>query len=701
MAEENQREGVFRSFDSLSRRDSARRLGHKAHLLARLFRAGLPLPESWVLEARHFDEHAKASLPRRHDVKSLIKAAGTSVGDERCARAFQMIRESGLASPVEEAARFLWQAKRVDWRDGVVIRPSLAVSSGAAEPAGIHLLTRAGIDDEHAFLGALREVWSSGVLGWTVGSYAAASVKDASVALVVQPRIRTRARGLLTYLRDRSGGLSWHIGVTWGRGERSRPQWRRRAQWLLTLDEARFADAPPPPLVRIREALGPEGFVRLLELGERARTEIGPDVVLYFGITEEKGEPVVLNVEESPRWRALAGGEASTTWLEVTLGPTTPEPPTRLSQSVVSQMANAALSATLADYDVELESGAELLSSFSGRTYLNVDRVVAPLRNLPFIEVGDALGALGGLGQELTGALITKAAGRGPQWLRLPSRLSATVRAQMTLDADLAAAERQLERELGNFGDFDLSIVPGDAIDVTLASAQRMLDRAATLWLEACVGELGVHAAIRTMLERRIAEVHGSVGYTMTAGFGDGIGVSFAEQFTRLVADLERDPTAVAAMRKQTIRRAADLPDGVARGALGQVLARYGHLSLDPFELSRPRFREDASDLVGLVLQVVGVSDLLDPTEQRRKARAQADAQLARFEPELPPWERRGLRLLVDRGRDLARRRAGLDRSIFHALYAVRRVALDIERRLRRMDGGMVERAPFHCSANR
>jgi pyruvate,water dikinase len=78
-----------------------------------------------------------------------------------------------------------------------------------------------------------------------------------------------------------------------------------------------------------------------------------------------------------------------------------------------------------------------------------------------------------------------------------------------------------------------------------------------------------------------------------------------------------------------------------------------------------------------------------------------ADGELARYEPELSRVERRVLHLFRDRTRALLRQRANVDRLLFRSQWLVRRVVLDIDRRLKRIDGAVPDAGAFHCSETR
>ncbi|MEO1513045.1 MAG: hypothetical protein AAFU70_13315, partial [Planctomycetota bacterium] len=238
-------------------------------------------------------------------------------------------------------------------------------------------------------------------------------------------------------------------------------------------------------------------------------------------------------------------------------------------------------------------------------------------------------------------------------------------------------------------------------MDTTLGAAEDLVERAAGLWMRCSGATLGLHVAIRALIRRRVADVDPQVGYVLAAGEVDVYASTMAEHVARVVAAFRDDPPALERLRAGDVKRPEDLPDGNARGALGHFLSRYGELCFNPFELSRPRWNEDARSLAQTLALLAAQPELISGEESARRARASADHELARYEPELTGLERRVMRGLVDRMREQARHRAHADQLLLRAVALFRKVALDVERRLRRIDPELRPEGPFHCSATR
>src|SRR5262245_5566003 len=87
----------------LTRRTRAKRVGGKAAMLARLLREGYPIPSGWVLDSRQFARHVEETLPRGHDLATLLKLTGTRAAVDRAARARDRMLELPLPEVVRDA----------------------------------------------------------------------------------------------------------------------------------------------------------------------------------------------------------------------------------------------------------------------------------------------------------------------------------------------------------------------------------------------------------------------------------------------------------------------------------------------------------------------------------------------------------------------------------------------------------------------
>ncbi|HZO14956.1 MAG TPA: PEP-utilizing enzyme, partial [Polyangiaceae bacterium] len=469
---------------------------------------------------------------------------------------------------------------------------------------------------------------------------------------------------------------------------------------LAPLSEGRGAQAAPAPLEELRDRLEPAGFEQLLEAGTVAEREIGKGAVVHFGVTGKKVH--VLGVDEHPRWAPLGGGDEATTWVTIGLGMRGLEPTTRLTQSVIERVVRDALESTLATLRCKPEQ--PLIGSRDGHSYLNLVALAEATADLPLVSAEDVLTAVGGFSVDRIRRLSARHLGdRGSLW-RWPLTGTSAMREQYALERSAAELERGIERDTRALVDMDFTLLPADALSTTLTSAQALLERCAGLWCRFTAAQLGCQLTLRSLLRRRIPDVPDGVTGALTSGVGGLFFASMAPAFARVVSAFHGEPQVAALLRDRLadggkLSRPGDLPDGRARGALGQFLARYGDIAFGAFELAVPRWRDDASELLRMVALALELGPVRFENEQR--ARALADAELLRFEPELSRVERSAVRHLIERYRRLAVGRSSVERHVLRALRLLRAVTVDIDRRLRRIDPAIVEGGAYHCSAER
>ncbi|MBW2452964.1 MAG: hypothetical protein JRI68_00560 [Deltaproteobacteria bacterium] len=699
---------LLRSLDQVGqrRRDGLRVVGNKALVLAKLARQGLSVPPAWVLDARHFDAFAERCLPSKHDLRSLIKLSGTKAGDERCARAHEQLLsvplDEGLVAGIEQ----LWEQELAQLPQGVAVRPSLA-ATGANAWAGVrHLHSRVALVSVDEIVAAIREVWASAVLAGAVADYVQAQVKDVSVALLIQAVFDTATEAVLTRTTGTGEPLAtadWHLGVV-THGARAEP-WRRRAQLLVPLSLGEGAGELPTPLASLRSQLGSAGFEQVIDLGEAAERELGRSAVVRFAVEPAGAAPPrvhLLSVEESARWLPLSGGSESTMWVEISLTGRGHVPPTRVTQSIVDPVIKRAVESILASARCKVAGDAQLVSHWNTRSYLNLSALGEAVADLPLVTPEDVIGAVGGLSPEHMNRLAGRLAAKGRSRWRSPLVAWAALREQLRLDRSVAAIQRGIERDARGLGDMDLTLLPNDAMATTLTRAQTLLERAVDLWMQCTMAQLAHQVGLRAIVRRKVPDVDPQLGQGLTTGVGGHRSTGLAIAVGRVVDTLRADGPALAQIRAGEVSSLDDLPDGRARGAIGHLLSSWGDMSLDAFELSAPRWREDPADVMRmLALLVRAPADLPTAQSRQQQARAVAEALLARYEPELSVIERRLLRSLLDRSRKVIRTRISVDRLLLRALGALRRVVLDIDRRLQRLDPSVPPGGAFACSAAR
>ncbi len=181
----------------LGRKTGPRRVGGKAAALGRLVREGFPVPRGWVIDARHFTREVEASLPRGHDLATLIKLAHTEAGVDRAARARDRILAIDLPAGLTRALDALWSAMEAVAPWGFAARSSATCEDTDETSLAGLASTVLGVRGPEALAGAVRAVWASAFLPRALAYLAHAGVRDLGMAVVLQLMVQADAAGVL------------------------------------------------------------------------------------------------------------------------------------------------------------------------------------------------------------------------------------------------------------------------------------------------------------------------------------------------------------------------------------------------------------------------------------------------------------------------------------------------------------------------
>jgi pyruvate,water dikinase len=191
------------------------RIGPKAANLAALIRAGLPTPGGFCLSAEAYRAQIAAL-----GLEPLVRGfAGAHPGEQR--RLSVEIRlglyEAPIAAEILAPLRAAWSDQREASRGPSAVRSSALIEDRKGANFAGQFESFLGIDDEAAFLTAVRACWAA---LWTTNARRymdnhGLSPADTAMAVLVQPLVQARASG---------GGLSetaegqMLISATWGLG---------------------------------------------------------------------------------------------------------------------------------------------------------------------------------------------------------------------------------------------------------------------------------------------------------------------------------------------------------------------------------------------------------------------------------------------------------------------------------------------------
>jgi phosphohistidine swiveling domain-containing protein len=544
----------------------------------------------------------------------------------------------------------------------------------------------------------MRQAVASSVSSLQVARDAECGLREASVAVLVQ---RAVATDLLVVLARGERGThlagperSFRVSVLSRGGARSLSG--TIVLEALSLDGSGDLE---PGAREVAAHLGTDGLARLAGVLDAVEAELGRRAVVTVALgAKGSSELHVVAAEPDASQRA---NETEPGWLELSPGRCGARPIGELSRALFAVAAERAVVASLHALGASQDEPRQLVRTTAGRTYLGVDAVLAATHDLPGLRPVDVLSAIGTGSAE---ALHELARRRGGTKRRLRGAMHASVLAirQVEGERESSRLERELQRDVRALGELDLGLLPTDAIATTLLRVEELMGRAVELWGRRIAAQFTVLLSLGATLGRRGSERDLATACLVTSGAGGTFGASMTSALARVVDVVRADASARAAL-EAGVSRVEELPDGPARGALGQFLSSYGDVASCPFDLEVPRWREAPRTVFDRVVEWLareGSARLAVEVAQER-VRARADAELAHDEPELGWTERSLVRFLVERGRRLARERASLDRLVLRVLALARAVADDADRRLRRIDPSMRRGAVFACSFDR
>src|SRR6266508_4491953 len=226
----------------------ADRIGPKAANLAALGRAGLPTPGGFCLSAHAYRAQIAAlgldDMVRRFAVADMVEQRRVSV-EIRLG-----LYEQQIASGILDPLLLAWRAQRAESATPSAVRSSALIEDRKGANFAGQFESFLGIDDEAAFLTAVRACWAA---LWTTNARRymenhGLSPADTAMAVLIQPLVDARAAG---------GGLS----------ETAEGQMLISATWGLGSAIARGEVVPD------RIVLSRQGFLRKIEAGRKDHRE--------------------------------------------------------------------------------------------------------------------------------------------------------------------------------------------------------------------------------------------------------------------------------------------------------------------------------------------------------------------------------------------------------------------------------------------
>lgn len=725
---------------------SATALGGKGSRLVWLVRNGFRVPEARILPADVFDAIARDVLPPGHDVRTLLRLAGTREGIERAGKAHARLREARLPSWLDDEIGRIWAELSPGAPWGLAVRSSATCEDSAAGSLAGLATTRLGVRGHGEIADALREVWASLLLPRALSYLERRGIHQASMAVILQVVVPAVASGVATTTEpplDHAApspartvevlvNATYGLGAPVVSGVASPDVLRIRApvprsddevpaEEMRVLDQtiahkARALVVGPsgptgtdvPEARRDRPALSPRSVRELSEHCARLVT-LGPgpwEVELAIDEHEAlwmlQARPVVENgVPE--------GGDETTVWSCANLAEALPGVATPLTWSVAANFSELGFRRAFAALGAVVPRGTKLVASVQGRFYLNLTAFMRVAASVPGLDPATLLELGGGAAVDVLQGQVEGVSKKG-FYARLPFTATRAVREQARLDSELQIYERDATRSRAAFEALDLGILTDDGVATTLRDLQRFLDRTGALMLSCASNALGSFVALRALLGRWIdpATATQLAGDLTAGGAGKGLGDLESARPTIALARIAEIALGDVAARDALLKglaRIEDVPAGPTRDALDRWIVAYGDRAIREAELATPRWREDPSfPLATLALYVRRGLEGRSFSPATVEVGVRADEAIRTVEGRIGIVQRTALRHLIARCHKFARLRERMRAWVTWVLGAIRVAAIEAERRLNRREPALSPQgeipAVFFCTVD-
>lgn len=653
-------------------------------------RRGLPVVESWLLPASPFRE-AVVALPPGHDPTSLLRVIHKPSGREKAARARERLRQTALSAELRaELAALCQRLAPDDWGFALRASPTLADPS-LAELAGLDRV-ELGLRDPEALERGIALLWSAAVDEDALLTLRDQRLRDLGMAVVIQrlEPVQSSAVLLSREAQGPAGDESFLLAASVGLGspvvDGARPvdfvrvaaDGSALARRLAHKPAALVVGAAGPEVVAAaapdEPALGDGALRKASELWkklDRARVE---EVELAFVAGDA---PRVLAARASRGAAYPKGGASDSVWSRTGLADLLPGVPTPLSASLVEDFVEESLKKTLGDLGAEVERDAGLVARVHGRHYLNVSAMVPALSGVPGIEPAVVVDLLRGGNKAEVARNLAVRSRRGSLAALSLAAARLTLQERRLTDAHLEF-ERNADQHRRWLAEMDLAILPDDALVTTLRESHGFLATTGRMLLSCSVVALASHLALQAALARVLPEAASRLAYSLTSGLGE---VESARPALALAHVVEL-------LRAEGVTSVEELGDGAGKRALSSWLEAFGDRGLCEVEAMTPRFGEDRAPVLRM-LRAGLAAQAIDPDAVMRRVRVAADRDLAVVEANAGQVELAVIRLLLSRARALSKLRERMRVWMARTIAMTRRVALDVDHRLRRLDSAL------------
>ncbi len=604
-------------------------LGGKGAALGALTRAGLPVPEGFVVTTRAY--------------RMALGAALVGIRDSRSAQGAIL----ALTLP-EDLLRELRAAFEGLGGDGV----ALAVRSSAMDEDG-QTLSFAG--QQKSFLGVrgfealcdrLREVWASlfGAEALIYRSEASLEAAPPLMAVVVQRLVHARSAGVCFTINPISGARQEMVvsaapglGETVVSGGAADTYYVRRADGrALRREIARKpsrlvagAQGVKSESVEARDApcLDDAELARVTQICSQIESQQGSPQDIEWAFDEEGGLWILQARPITTGKASLPGSRGGTSfWTNTNVGEALPGVGTPMTWSIIRGFSRRGFEAAFGALGLDVPESYELVGSFHGRVFLNITQFASVITQIPWMKPETILKLAGGPAVEQIEGGYEQHSSRS-FLLRLPLTIPRMIGSQLTLPfAGRQWARRFRKRRDGFFARPIGAISPAALLEV-LKEVDDLFDRTGLIMIACSSNFLSSYVATHELLGRWGGPEAAAREQQLFAGLD---GVRSAEpglELLRMAHHIKGHPrlegyfvdTSAADIVAQLDRMIA-IPGGAAlRRDLDAFLREYGHRAPREAEIATPRWREDPTFIIDTLRTYLQAPYLPSPEEILRE----------------------------------------------------------------------------------
>ncbi len=665
-------------------------LGGKGYHLQRLVRENFHVPGSFVITTEAFRE-VLGALVRGDRVWSGIDEFGKAV--------------AGVAMPSLLRREIVRAARALKTLTGgaLVVRSSATSEDHEQSSMAGQAASFMNVITEDQLLDAVRNCWASLFTreGITYRSRRPGASDFPEMAVVVQQLIPAHRAGVL-FTRDplRNDPERMLVSASWGLGETvvsgKAADTVTIARSSGAIVEARIADkteqhvplpdggttlVPVAPGDVKRPVVDPGLARRLRHLAVTAEAAFGRAQDIEWG--EWGGRLYVLQT----RPVTTTGRPARSVWSNANVGEALPGVGTPFTWGFIRSFSRKGMIHAFKGLGCVVPESYPIVGNIRGRVYINLSEFMSVASQVPFVTP-DMLQRLAGGGGAQALAGTYQQMPRTRFLSRFPLTAVTQLLARTITPARIALWSQRFKQFSREFnGTHFAAQTPGELVR-WWQRTNEIFEQTGTLMLE-CSGEfLMSYLVTSTTLRLALGPAAGALERELYSGLD---GIRSAEpglDLLRMARKVQQLPTLAA--------RLADLPleemlDALSRGdaqerslysAFESFLWSHGHRAAREAELSEPRWREDPSFPLLMLIRYVQTPGLPDPEArvgQRMAARERATAAaVAAITPALRPLFKRLLR----QSQEAARLREEMRNSVVHTMAFFRSLALATGRRM-------------------